>query len=49
MGNNIIGIVGGSGVYDISGLTNKRWQRIDSLFIFSEAPDELLLGELGGQ
>ncbi len=47
MGNNVIGIIGGSGVYDINGLTNKRWQRIDSPF--GEASDELLFGELDGQ
>lgn len=47
MGNNVIGIIGGSGVYDISGMTNKRWQRIDSPF--GEASDELLFGELDGR
>lgn len=47
MGNNVIGIIGGSGVYDINGLTNKRWRRIDSPF--GEASDELLFGELDGQ
>jgi len=47
MGNNVIGIIGGSGVYDINGLINKRWQRIDSPF--GEASDELLFGELDGQ
>lgn len=46
MGNNIVEIIGGSGLYDISGLTNTRWQRIDSPF--GEASDELLLGELDG-
>jgi hypothetical protein len=38
MGNNVIGIIGGSGEYEISGLTNKRWQWIDSPF--GEASDE---------
>lgn len=47
MGNNVIGIIGGSGVYDIHGLTNKRWQRVESSF--GEASDELLFGELDGQ
>lgn len=47
MGNKVIGIIGGSGVYDINGLTNKRWLRIDSPF--GEASDELLFGELDGQ
>lgn len=41
-----IGIIGGSGVYDIAGLENKRWQRVDSPF--GEPSDELLLGELNG-
>ena len=43
----VLGIVGGSGVYDIEGLSNKRWQRVASPF--GEASDELLLGELNGQ
>ncbi len=41
-----IGIIGGSGVYDIEGLANKRWQRVESPF--GAASDELLLGELDG-
>ena len=43
----VLGIVGGSGVYDIEGLSNKRWQRVASPC--GEASDELLLGELNGQ
>ncbi|OGA03683.1 MAG: methylthioadenosine phosphorylase [Betaproteobacteria bacterium RIFCSPLOWO2_02_FULL_62_17] len=42
-----LGIIGGSGVYDIEGLTNKRWERVNSPF--GEASDQLLLGELNGQ
>jgi 5'-methylthioadenosine phosphorylase len=42
-----IGVIGGSGVYDIEGLTHKRWERVHSPF--GEASDELLLGELDGQ
>lgn len=42
-----LGVVGGSGVYDIEGLTNQRWVRVDSSF--GEASDELLLGDLNGQ
>ena len=45
--HGVLGIIGGSGVYDISGLTNKRWERIISPF--GEASDELLFGELNGQ
>lgn len=41
-----IGIIGGSGVYDIDGLENKRWQRVESPF--GAPSDELLLGELNG-
>jgi 5'-methylthioadenosine phosphorylase len=44
---SILGIIGGSGVYDIEGLTNKRWERIHSPF--GEPSDELLFGELNGQ
>ena len=43
----VFGIIGGSGVYDIDGLANKRWERIESPF--GEPSDELLFGELGGQ
>lgn len=46
-GSPVLGIIGGSGVYDIEGLTNKRWERIVSPF--GEASDELLFGELNGQ
>jgi len=41
-----IGIIGGSGIYDIEGLENKRWQKVESPF--GEASDELLFGELNG-
>jgi 5'-methylthioadenosine phosphorylase len=44
---SVLGIIGGSGVYDIEGLSNKRWQRVASPF--GEASDELLFGELDGQ
>ena len=44
---SVVAVIGGSGVYDIEGLTNKRWVRVDSPF--GEPSDELLLGELGGQ
>ena len=51
MGNDsrptIIGIIGGSGVYDIEGLSNTRWQHIDSPF--GATSDALLFGELDGQ
>ena len=43
----VIGVIGGSGLYDIDGLTNKRWEKVESSF--GEPSDELLLGELAGQ
>lgn len=43
----VIGIIGGSGVYDIEGLSHKRWERVDSSF--GKPSDDLLLGELDGQ
>ena len=42
----VIGILGGSGVYEIDGLTNTRWQAIESPF--GNPSDELLFGELDG-
>jgi len=46
-GRQVLGIIGGSGLYGIEGLGNTRWQRIASPF--GEASDELLFGELDGQ
>ncbi|HEX3774474.1 MAG TPA: S-methyl-5'-thioadenosine phosphorylase [Polyangiaceae bacterium] len=43
----MLGILGGSGVYDIDGLKNTRWQQVDSPF--GAPSDEILLGELAGQ
>jgi 5'-methylthioadenosine phosphorylase len=43
----ILGVIGGSGVYEIDGLTNTRWKKINSSF--GEPSDELLFGELGEQ
>ena len=45
--NSIPGIIGGSGVYDIDGLVNKRWVSVSSSF--GAPSDELLFGELNGQ
>jgi 5'-methylthioadenosine phosphorylase len=42
----VLGIIGGSGVYDIEGLANKRWERVSSPF--GDPSDELLMGELNG-
>ncbi len=43
----LLGIIGGSGVYDIDGLTNIRWQRV--LTPWGEPSDDLMFGELDGQ
>lgn len=42
-----IGVIGGSGVYDIDGLVNTHWEKVATPF--GEPSDELLFGELGGQ
>jgi 5'-methylthioadenosine phosphorylase len=43
----VIGVLGGSGVYDIDGLSDKRWVKVDSPF--GAPSDELLFGDLNGQ
>ena len=43
----MLAMIGGSGVYNIDGLTNTRWVKVDSPF--GAPSDELLLGELDGQ
>jgi 5'-methylthioadenosine phosphorylase len=43
----VLGIIGGSGVYDIDGLAGKRWVKVASPF--GEPSDELLCGDLDGQ
>ena len=42
-----IGIVGGTGLYDLDGLTDQAWRRVDSPF--GAPSDELLFGTLGEQ
>ncbi len=42
----VLGIIGGSGLYDIDGLTETEWRRIDSPW--GEPSDELLFGKLDG-
>ncbi len=42
----VIGIIGGSGLYEIDGLSNTRWERVESPF--GETSDEFLFGELDG-
>jgi len=43
----MLGVIGGSGVYNIEGLENTRWERVSSPF--GEPSDAILLGELDGQ
>jgi 5'-methylthioadenosine phosphorylase len=43
----VLGVIGGSGIYDIAGLENTEWRRIESPF--GEPSDELLFGPLDGQ
>src|SRR5687767_10200477 len=44
---SVIGIVGGTGLYNIDGLTHESWRRIDSPF--GTPSDELLFGRIGEQ
>ena len=46
MSKSVLGIIGGSGVYDIAGLENARWQRVESPW--GAPSDELLFGTLEG-
>jgi len=43
----VVGIIGGSGLYDIDGLVKKQWKTVASPF--GDPSDELLFGELDGQ
>ena len=45
--SQVFGIIGGSGVYDIEGLANKEWRKVESPF--GQPSDALLFGELNGQ
>lgn len=47
LGGAVLGVIGGSGVYDIDGLENKRWVKVETPF--GDPSDELLIGDLGGQ
>lgn len=44
---SVIGIIGGSGIYEIDGLDNPRWITVTS--VFGEPSDQLLTGRLHGQ
>jgi len=43
----VIGVIGGSGIYDIAGLTNAQWISIETPF--GKPSDEFLVGYLDGQ
>ena len=45
MENWVLGVIGGSGLYHIEGLTNARWERVESAF--GDPSDALLMGEIG--
>ena len=47
MSSSVIGVVGGSGLYDLDGLTEQKWVKVTSPF--GEPSDELLFGRLDGQ
>lgn len=46
MADWVLGVIGGSGLYDIEGLADRRWIRVETPW--GEPSDELLTGELGG-
>ena len=43
----VLGFIGGSGIYEIDGLSNTRWETVSSPF--GTPSDQLLFGELDGQ
>jgi len=43
----VVGVIGGSGIYEIDGLSNVQWIAVDSPF--GAPSDELCVGELDGQ
>jgi 5'-methylthioadenosine phosphorylase len=45
-GSPVVGVVGGSGVYELEGLEDARWERVTSPF--GEPSDALLRGRLAG-
>jgi 5'-methylthioadenosine phosphorylase len=44
---SVIGIIGGSGIYQIDGLADAQWRKVDSPF--GAPSDEILFGTLGAQ
>ena len=47
MAKSVLGVIGGSGLYELPGLETARWQRVESPW--GEASDELRIGEIGGR
>ena len=45
-GDSVIGVLGGSGIYELDGLAGARWEKVESPF--GAPSDELLFGELDG-
>ncbi len=43
----MLGFIGGSGLYEVDGLANTRWEHVESPF--GRPSDDILLGELGGE
>ena len=43
----VLGIIGGSGIYEIPGLSHLQWETVRSPF--GDPSDQLLFGELDGQ
>ena len=46
MGDRVIGVIGGSGLYQIDGMTGAEWRKVDSPW--GAPSDEMLFGELDG-
>ena len=46
MAASVLGIVGGSGFYNLPGMENARWERVDSPF--GKPSDEILFAEIDG-
>ncbi len=47
MADHVIGVIGGSGLYELDGLTETAWQSVDSPF--GDPSDDIFTGTLGGQ
>ena len=46
MGNWVLGVIGGSGLYEVDGLEDKRWVKVETPW--GDPSDELLTGTLDG-